>query len=173
MEDIVAAEMTPAQVIVAATCNSAELLDQSNAGTLETGEPADFLVLQANPLDDITSTRQLVGVHLNGGEVVRSVTEQSRMLERTGQVPVFGFSKLARIIQDPKNLCFPTERKQRRDRGSVIDPQRAAPGDLAVGLLDPHVVVVGTACTAEIGIGVFEIGFLRCRAMRVRQLAIP
>ncbi len=76
MEDMVAAGMTPAQVIVAATRNSAALLGLADAGTLEVGKRADFLVLNANPLDDITNTRRLVSVYLNGEEVDRSATEQ-------------------------------------------------------------------------------------------------
>ena len=76
MEDMVAAGMTAAQVIVAATRNSAELMGLDDAGTLEAGKRADFLVLKANPLNDITNTRQLVSVYLNGEEVDRSATEQ-------------------------------------------------------------------------------------------------
>ena len=72
MEDMVAAGMTPAQVIVAATRNSADLLGLTDAGTLEVGKRADFLVLEANPLDDITNTRQIVSVYLEGEQVDRS-----------------------------------------------------------------------------------------------------
>ena len=76
MEDMVAAGMAPAQVIVAATRNSADLLGLADAGTLELGKRADFLVLEANPLDDITNTRQIVSVYLNGEEVDRSAMGQ-------------------------------------------------------------------------------------------------
>ena len=76
MEDMVAAGMTPAEVIVAATRNSAGFLGLSEAGTLEVGRRADFLVLSANPLDDITNTRQIVSVHLQGEEIDRSTTGQ-------------------------------------------------------------------------------------------------
>lgn len=76
MEDMVAAGMTPAQVIVAATRNSADLLGLADAGTLELGKRADFLVLEADPLDDITNTRQIVSVYLNGEEVDRSAMGQ-------------------------------------------------------------------------------------------------
>lgn len=73
---MVAADMTPAQVIVAATRHSAALLGLADTGTLEVGKRADFLVLNANPLDDITNSRQLVSVYVNGQEVDRLATEQ-------------------------------------------------------------------------------------------------
>ena len=72
MEDMVAAGMTPSQVTVAATRNSADLLRLADAGTREVGKRADFVVLGANPLDDITNSRQIVSVYLNGEEVDRS-----------------------------------------------------------------------------------------------------
>jgi len=72
MADMVAAGMTPAQVIMASTRNAAEFLRMSDAGTLETGKSADFIVLDANPLDDITNTRRIAAVYLRGGAVDRT-----------------------------------------------------------------------------------------------------
>ena len=72
MADMVAAGMTPAQVIVAATRNSAEFLRLSDTGTLQAGKSADFLVLDANPLTDITNTRRISQVILRGEAVDRS-----------------------------------------------------------------------------------------------------
>src|SRR5262245_10981067 len=72
MEDMVIAGMTPMQVIVAATRNSAGLLPLADAGMPVTGRRADFIVLDANPLDDITNTRRISAVYLRGAEVDRS-----------------------------------------------------------------------------------------------------
>jgi imidazolonepropionase-like amidohydrolase len=72
MQDMVIAGMTPMQVIVAATRNSAEFLRMADAGTLEAGKSADFIVLDANPLDDITNTRRISSVVLRGVAVDRS-----------------------------------------------------------------------------------------------------
>lgn len=71
MADMVAAGMTPAQVITAATKNGAEFLRIPNTGTIETGKMADLLVLDGNPLTDITNTRRISAVYLGGAAVRR------------------------------------------------------------------------------------------------------
>jgi len=72
MADMVASGMTPMQVIVAATRNGAEFLRMTDAGTLAAGKSADFIVLDANPLDDITNTRRIASMYLRGVAVDRS-----------------------------------------------------------------------------------------------------
>ena len=66
LEDMVLAGMSPADVIVAATRNSAQLLRLDDVGTIAPGMSADFMVLEANPLEDITHTRKIEAVYLRG-----------------------------------------------------------------------------------------------------------
>ncbi|MES2623902.1 MAG: amidohydrolase family protein [Pseudomonadota bacterium] len=71
MEDMVAAGMTPMQVITAATSSGAEYMRLDEAGEISNGKSADFIVLDANPLDDITNTRRIRDVYLRGELVDR------------------------------------------------------------------------------------------------------
>jgi len=66
------AGMTPMQVITAATRNGAAFLKLTDVGTIEANKSADFLVLDANPLDDITNTRRISSVYLRGAAVDRA-----------------------------------------------------------------------------------------------------
>jgi imidazolonepropionase-like amidohydrolase len=77
MADMVAAGMTPAQAIVAATRISAGILQLAQHGTIATSQSADFVVLDGNPLDDIANTRQLSRVYLRGQEVDRAALRRT------------------------------------------------------------------------------------------------
>ena len=72
MVDMMVAGMSPSDVIVAATKNGAELLRLDDMGTIASGKSADFIVLDANPLDDITNTRRISAVYLRGEAVNRT-----------------------------------------------------------------------------------------------------
>ena len=69
--DMVTSGMSPADAIVAATSNAARLLRLHDLGTITDGKSADFIVLNANPLDDIKNTRSIANVYIKGEEVDR------------------------------------------------------------------------------------------------------
>jgi imidazolonepropionase-like amidohydrolase len=62
----------PAGAIVAATSTPAQLLGIRDMGTLAVGKSADFVVLDANPLDDIRNTRRIASVYLRGRALDRA-----------------------------------------------------------------------------------------------------
>ena len=72
LADMVTAGMTPHEVIVAATRNSAEFLGLDAVGIVAPGKSADFIVLEANPLEDIANTRRIEAVYLRGTAVDRA-----------------------------------------------------------------------------------------------------
>jgi imidazolonepropionase-like amidohydrolase len=72
LELMVAAGMTPMQAIVAATKTSAEILTLDRLGTLARGKSADFIVLDANPLLDISNTKKISKVYQRGQEIDRA-----------------------------------------------------------------------------------------------------
>lgn len=78
MADMVAAGMTPMQVIAAATKNGAAFLRMADTGTIAAGKNADLLVLDGNPVEDITHTRKIAAVYLKGVKVDREALRPSR-----------------------------------------------------------------------------------------------
>jgi imidazolonepropionase-like amidohydrolase len=72
METMAAAGMTPAQVIVASTSAPARILKLDDLGNIAPGKSADFIVLDANPLDDIANTSRISDVYLRGERLDRA-----------------------------------------------------------------------------------------------------
>ena len=67
---MVEAGMTPMQAIVASTSDAARCMEvDTDLGSLETGKWADFLVLGANPIDDIANSHSLETVYIAGNQV--------------------------------------------------------------------------------------------------------
>jgi len=72
LESMVNAGMTPMQAIVSATSRAAEYLKLEKMGVLAPGKEADFLVLDANPLDNITNTQRISAIYMKGAAVDRA-----------------------------------------------------------------------------------------------------
>jgi imidazolonepropionase-like amidohydrolase len=71
LESMVGIGMTPAEAITAATRDGAEI-GKFNTGLVAAGRNADFIVLDANPLESISNTRRISRVFLRGQEVPRA-----------------------------------------------------------------------------------------------------
>ena len=69
---MVAAGMTPMQAIVAGTSTSAQIMGLDQLGTVAAGKSADFIVLDLNPLDNISNSRRINKTYLRGREINRS-----------------------------------------------------------------------------------------------------
>jgi imidazolonepropionase-like amidohydrolase len=69
LQMMVNAGLTPEQVLTSATRVAAECLEMPEVGTLEPGKWADFLVLGANPLEEVSATKTLETVFVAGNEV--------------------------------------------------------------------------------------------------------
>ncbi len=63
---LVAAGLTPLQALQAATLNPAVFLSRDDLGTVAPGKLADLVLLDADPLVDITNTQRIRSVVLNG-----------------------------------------------------------------------------------------------------------
>jgi len=80
LEETVRVGLTPMEAITAATASSARLLRQDDEwDTIEANKLADLVLLDANPLDQIASTRRIKAVVINGRLLDRGTLDQ--MLE--------------------------------------------------------------------------------------------
>lgn len=66
MERLVAAGLSPAQALQAATRNGAALLSADSLGRIAPGKVADLVILKADPLQDIRNARAVESVVLRG-----------------------------------------------------------------------------------------------------------
>ncbi len=69
MQMMADAQLTPEQILRAATGVAAGCLGRDDIGTLEEGRRADFVLLRADPLADVTNARRIDGVWLGGERV--------------------------------------------------------------------------------------------------------
>lgn len=71
------------EAIIAATSRAAQLLGATDLGSMAVGKSADFLVLTANPLEDIRNTRRIDKVFLRGTALDRAT--MAREFRREGR----------------------------------------------------------------------------------------
>src|SRR5262249_20602084 len=72
LADMGSAGSTPSPVVVCATETSEGIMKLDELGMVAAGKSADFVVLDANPLDDIKNTRRISKVYIRGKEVDRA-----------------------------------------------------------------------------------------------------
>jgi imidazolonepropionase-like amidohydrolase len=72
LERMAESGMTPQQVLVAATRTAADVLRLTDMGSIAPGKSASFVVLDANPLDNLANARTISKVYLRGHEIDRA-----------------------------------------------------------------------------------------------------
>lgn len=76
MQQLVAAGLTPAEALRAATWSAAEYFELgADYGTVEAGRVADLLLLRANPLEDIRNSTAIEAVVFNGNLYDRAMLD--------------------------------------------------------------------------------------------------
>ena len=88
--------MTPMEAIVAGTRTNAKILKLDRMGIVARMNEASFIVLDANPLDDIANTRRISAVYLRGKEVDRAALRTKLQHQRTARDKI-------------KQVSFPSE----------------------------------------------------------------
>ena len=79
IRDMVRCGLTPMEGILAATRVNAEILELDDLGMVAAGKNASFVVLDANPLDDINNLRRVSEVYLRGEQVDREALRNKFM----------------------------------------------------------------------------------------------
>jgi imidazolonepropionase-like amidohydrolase len=97
LELLVKAGLTASQAIVAATRTSAAILGLDALGTIAPGKSAAFIVLNANPLDDIANARKISAVYLDGAAVDRDALRTKWSAARSSGPPLRPPSRRDRI----------------------------------------------------------------------------
>jgi len=77
LERMAEAGMTPQQVLVAATRTAAQVLRLNDLGSIAPGKSASFVVLDANPLDNLANARKISKVYLRGQEIDRAAIRRA------------------------------------------------------------------------------------------------
>ena len=82
IRDMVSCGLTPMEGILAATSVNAELLGLDDLGMVAAGKSASFVVLEANPLEDINNMRRISHVYLRGERINRDAL-RAKFMEGT------------------------------------------------------------------------------------------
>ena len=140
LERMVAAGMTPAQVIVASTSAGARILKLDDLGTVATGKSADFLVLDANPLEDITNTRKISAVYLKGQALDRAALRARWTTGAAGASGTSGTTGTTQAaVRTPQFAVDPYWPKQFPTfKGSDGHLHRWATGEIGGTCIDSH-----------------------------------
>jgi imidazolonepropionase-like amidohydrolase len=81
LSDLVRAGLTPYEAIRAATANPAEFLGAANdAGTVQVGKRADLILVEGDPLKDVSAAARRAGVMVRGRWL--SKTELQEMMDK-------------------------------------------------------------------------------------------
>lgn len=75
LESMVLAGMPAVQAIRSATLLPAEMLGLTDRGSLEVGKRADFLVLDADPIELISHTKEIAAVYILGSQIDRAALQ--------------------------------------------------------------------------------------------------
>lgn len=76
--------LPPAEAIIASTSRPTEVLRITDTGVLAKGKRADFIVLDANPLENIRNTREINAVYLDGARLDRDALRAKFKQARVG-----------------------------------------------------------------------------------------
>ncbi|MDH3455481.1 MAG: amidohydrolase family protein [Gemmatimonadota bacterium] len=140
LEQLVAAGLTPAQALAAATTNAADFLSRCvdpelKLGRVAVDHRADLVLLSANPLDDIGNTRQISGVVLDGQWF------PSDMLQSTLDALDRDYVGLREQVIELERALFSGRTKEAR---RIFDEARAErPGEILFSQYTPFFVGFG------------------------------
>ena len=102
LELLVKAGLSPSDAITAGTRTSAAISASTRSARSPPGKSASFIVLDANPLENIANTRKISAVYLDGVEVNRTALQASWMRRRRRRTaePAAGTTKTRRSRSD-------------------------------------------------------------------------